>query len=319
MSDDSSFELAGYLCVGGAMLLWNSLKNKKRARRFEDVQSIHLSSAPQGHVEVSGFAWAQALDFGVESRGGVYVEWQLEKLVNRNKRSEWVKVAEGKRPKGFLIGDDTAAAWVDMTKGELNSKVNHVQWKNATPEQRKIFQLWVGPLADSNFPPTDSIFSSSYRMGIKSLPLGCPIVVQGHLTTRGATKTMNVIKGFAAFKEKYLKLKRNIAYQSSMFDVNNDGTVCEDEHRTGHTYAADSIARKHQQDIEKSGVIAEEINLAGSIMSTEHESVVVANTHEKYFIGRLRNLSTLGIVGGAAMIAAGVCLLFYEFTNLSSS
>lgn len=313
MSDDSSFELAGFLCVGGATILWRSLKNKQRARRFEDVQTISIGSAPQGHVEVSGFAWAEALDYGVESRGGVFLEWQLEKLVSKGEDSEWVVVAKGKRPSGFLVGDDTAAAWVDMTQGELDSKQTYVSWKKATPQQRKVFQSWVGPIVDSSFPPSDTMFSTEYRMGIKTLPLGCPVVVQGHLTGLGAPKFKNVLKGYTAFREKYLKFKRNMAYQSSMFDVNHDGNICEDEHRTGHVYIANSLARKHQEDIEQVGVLLEEVALVGSISSALDEKVVVANTHEKYFIGRLRSFSTIGIVGGAAMMAAGVCLLYYEF------
>jgi len=315
MSNDDSFQLVAFLIGGGGVMLWNSLKNKKRARRFEDVQSISLSSAPQGHVEINGFAWAEALDYGVESRGGVFLEWQLEKLVSRNKSSEWVTVAQGKRPNGFLVGDETSAAWVDMSKGELDCKQTHVLWKKASPAQRKIFQSWIGVVAGENFPPSDSFFTTSYRVGIKSLALGCPIVVHGNLTTSSSAKTLSVLKGFGVFKEKYLKLKRNSAYQATMLDVNNDGDVCEDEHRTGHTYAANSLARKSQLDLDPLTNLVEEVPLVGVIKSTVSETVLVANTHEKYYVNRLRSASTLGILGGAAAIAAGVCLLVYEVTQ----
>ncbi|MEZ4813578.1 MAG: hypothetical protein R3A80_00025 [Bdellovibrionota bacterium] len=309
MADDSGIKTGVFLVIFGGGWLLNSINKKRRARRFEDHQQIPVSSAPQGYVELSGFAWGEKVNINLDAKPAVFVHWYLEKLVKRGKSSTWEIVCEGQTSAGFHLIDETGAVWVNMFKYELDCQLKFVEWRNASDVAKATFLGWAKGMAPSDLSSSGGFFSSRYRVGVREILLGAPILAQGNFQSRELRQQRGVLRGFLAYREKYKKLKRNTAYMLSMMDIDNNGVLSEEEHRMGHVYSAQATARKLSvQETQQ-----EVLDLFGELHSTEEHPLIVADTHEPYLLNRLKKWSTVGIFGGALLLAAGICIQAHEF------
>ncbi len=249
-SGGDNFEFGLFLLVAGAGIVFAGIRRFQRKRKYEDTPHIEIASAPQGLVELSGFAWAKTLQHNLEGRAIAFVSWQLEKLVQRNKKTEWVIVARGTNPDGFILQDESGAAWINTKDALFDCSGGQVhEWKRISHAGQLVFLSWlraqgIPPVLDGgNFPPTDGFFTSRYRIRSEEFAIGNPVVAQGTFHTNRKEATQ-VLAGLSLFKERHVKLSRNAGHSLSMMDSNQDGVIDEQEHRLGYVLSAESTARK---------------------------------------------------------------------------
>jgi hypothetical protein len=128
----------------GTLLVFAAISVWKKRRQILDIGSIDISSAPQGMVELSGFAWAQNVLLNLDDRYCAYYMWQLQKEVRRGKKSSWDTVASGDCPGGFIIKDKSGAAWVSSEKSRFDIKGKYYPWGILNEAQKKRVYEWIG-------------------------------------------------------------------------------------------------------------------------------------------------------------------------------
>ena len=103
----------------GGGILYSGLKRRTRARAIEEMPRSKIATAPQGLVEVEGFAWPNENRVARSSSGfeNVYYELQLQREESRgsgkNRRKVWVTIFTHRHAETFYICDATGIALVD--------------------------------------------------------------------------------------------------------------------------------------------------------------------------------------------------------------
>jgi len=307
----NDLQACAMLGVVGTILLWKGIKKFQKRRRYEDVPEVPIHSAPQGLVELGGFAWSKALLFNLSGNPIAYAFWKLEKYVQSGKNSSWVEVAKGGAGDGFLLHDQTGAVWVNMQGADLDAPNTHLLWNKIDSTSQARFLSWMEycKISVTQFPPSNSFFSSSFRVVLQEIAIGCPITAQGSLSTL-RKESIEVLAGINDFKERYIKLNQNKAYALSMMDINNDGVISEEENRTGFVMLATTAARKVANGgTSGASVSYEAAELFGTLCGTETAKLLVASTEENYIVEDLKRWTWAMIIGGASLIALSICLL----------
>ena len=189
----------------GGTGLAHAYANFKKKRAFADLATIDIASAPQGYVELSGFAWPLAPLSDLDGRPVAYLRWELQEYISRGKSSEWVTRAGGQPAKGFILHDTSGAAWVDMTHRQLECQQKLYPWKDIPAAQQSLVLSWLGTDGPAQFPPvTSGFFSRSFRVRVEQIRLGAPVTAQGNFT--GVHEyAKSVMRGLSDFKQRYQK------------------------------------------------------------------------------------------------------------------
>lgn len=291
------------LMTMGAVFVFIGLSAWKKRRKIIDHETINISSAPQGLVEMSGFAWAQCIIKNLDERLCAYFRWELQKQVRHGKKTSWDRVAYGDYPGGFIIKDKSGAAWVSSEKTRFDTNGKHYLWGQLNENQKNRVLEWMGNEASKiNFS------LGRYRVQVKDIRLGSPVLAQGNFSTY---KRLNfkILPGILEFSEKYNKLQSNASYATQMMDANNDGHIDETEYMLAHSLSAESIQRKVVNGTNTTS--GEEIELLGTLESTPETQLIVADTHQKYYINRLQKQHY-------AFMGIGILLLFFGIASLTN-
>jgi hypothetical protein len=98
LPSESTLKSAGLLIFVGGSLLWKGYQRRRKTRAVSDMARSRIASAPQGLVEVEGFALPHESAALLTSMAGVKAVFQellIEERVRRGKNnSHWEKVAE---------------------------------------------------------------------------------------------------------------------------------------------------------------------------------------------------------------------------------
>lgn len=132
----------------------------RKARLIEDTPSSRIRSAPQGYVELSGFAHANGNNNGQSESAGnkadllmapltkipcVWYRYRIERYERGDKNSRWRTIESGASEQWFVLDDDSGRCHVDPRGAEV------------TPTTR---QRWQGesrqPVATGRNPATPS-------------------------------------------------------------------------------------------------------------------------------------------------------------------
>ena len=73
--DRMSLQIVFFGLGGGAYLIYNGFKNLSKHRKAQDTATSRISSAPQGFVEIQGYAWPKEtfLHKNLDGRKCVYL------------------------------------------------------------------------------------------------------------------------------------------------------------------------------------------------------------------------------------------------------
>ena len=285
------------MMIGGAFT-YLGLKNFRKSRKIQDTARIDIASAPQGLVEVEGYAWPLEPSFAaVCGRQVVYYNYKVQELVKRDKDSSWETRYEFNHNASFYVIDQSGVCIVNPAKDsmDITEKITKLDFYAETIEalsqSSRQKSGWLG-----------KIFSGTYRLVEHKLFVGSPVYICGNLQAMNLNQVK--IRGdYKKFLTQIKTMNANPIFKMSKLDANRDGVLSDDEMIGGIADLSKDIAAR---------AVESETKLAGTISSSEAHNLIVADGHQEQYLKRLTSFNLLKIWGGAALICAG---LFYFFAR----
>ena len=122
-SNDNGFGFGAMLLVGGLLVFYNSLKNLKKKRLFENIPTSKMRSIAMGLVELKGkIEMAEnLLKDPFDDKDCVYWYVHIEEHVKRGKRRRWVTRHKASDCVPFLFSDDTGSVLVQPKNADMSN------------------------------------------------------------------------------------------------------------------------------------------------------------------------------------------------------
>lgn len=313
---DAYIKISIFLGVFGVIVLWQAILRHKKVRKIQDTASTKIASAPQGYVEIQGFAWP--IQKGIKSSEGfelVYYRVSLEKEVRRNKQTTWVKVFSDGFVKPFYIVDPTGLVIVDPSTAEIES--GHIKtrsWRSLKKEEQDFYLNNIFPKDIKNFPPSNrfGIFSTKYRIVETEIRTGSPIYVAGEFKTHNAEIRRVTTVGLTQFCNRVMDFNSlNFKKLDALLDKNNDGKVTYKEARDGYAVAAE--LSKKRTELEK--IQEKEFEVYGVLAGSVNHKLYLADSHEAHVVQRLQKGFFLRLVGGVVMLSISLFMIVRIFIS----
>lgn len=300
----------------GAVFLFYASLRMKDVQRVHDTPRSRLESAPQGFVEVQGFAWPVDQASVVSGREVLFhsvvieehqTEWDFDE---KRSKKKWVPVFNHLVSHPFYLVDATGLAEVDLGRSDFSmERASPRPWSSLPRTERERLLQLVGDQRPPGFPPWNflgGLFGHAFRATESKLYVGSPMYACGNFHTPSRTKKSVQVRGLADFHRNVFnaqaRSERNV---DERLDKNKDGKVSEEEAREGYAFIANLARRKP----EPSGAAAFPIH--GSLGSSAEHRLLIANVHEKYMDKRLRRKVYAPLTAGAAFVAAALYLLVF--------
>lgn len=312
-SEPQLLQVAVVSAVGGGSLLYKAIRNHQRLRKVVDTPRSKVASAPQGFVELEGFAWPQGETVQtLDNEEAIYYVLQIQREEQRgsgkNRRRTWITVFNYDHVVPFYLLDPTGVAVIMPHNSEVEvSDSTKRLFSKLTPEaQGRITDMVNGTIA--NFPPGTGFFGggNKYRVVEKKLVVGSPFYATGDFKTHSFNQ-LTIDDTLATFAHKVINFEgRSLKNVNTLLDRNKDGAVCAAEAILGYTNAA-KISRLNPK------TETAPLEVFGTLDTSENHKLFFADTHQHHLVERLGRWQTLKFTGGAALIAASVCLTLLEF------
>lgn len=126
--------IAALLAAAVIGLFCLTFRNLRRARLIEDTPTAKVRSAPQGYVELDGYA--RIMDGApvyapLTGAPCVWYRYEVERHVSDGKRSHWQTVESGVSEAIFHLQDDTGLCIVDPDGADVHPSLHQV-WYGST-------------------------------------------------------------------------------------------------------------------------------------------------------------------------------------------
>ena len=312
-SQPQLFQVAVASAVGGGSLLYKAISNHKRLRKIVDTPRSKVASAPQGFVELEGFAWPQGETVQtLDNEEAIYyvlsVEKEQESGSGKNRKKTWVPVFNYDYVVPFYLLDATGVAIIMPQNSEIEvSDSNKRLFSKLTPDARsRVTEMVNGTIP--NFPPGTGFFGSAnkYRVVEKKLVVGSPFYASGDFKTHSFNQ-LTIDDSLATFAHKVINFEaRSLKNVSKLLDRNGDGYVSAEEAYAGYTTAA-KLSRLNPKPE------SAPLEVFGTLDTSENHKLFFADTHQHHLVERLGKWQTLKLTGGAALITASICMGLFEF------
>ncbi len=131
--NDNGLGFGAMLLVGGLLVFYNSLKNLKRKRLFENMPTSKMRSIAMGLVELKGkIEMAEnLLKDPFDDKECVYWYVHIEEHVKRGKRSRWVTRHKASDCVPFLFSDDTGSVLVQSKNANMSNLKRDSEYESA--------------------------------------------------------------------------------------------------------------------------------------------------------------------------------------------
>lgn len=294
-----------YLIGFGGWLIFSGIRRFRRKRDIEDTPTSKIRSAPQGSIEVQGYAWPIE-NSGRNNLNGekcVFRHLEVMKKVGSGKKQRWIKVHEDRYDLPFLVFDQTGTLLVDQKRAEYELRQKVFRWNDLKSQTKQALSTEISV---SGFPPSGGLFGSPFKFQEKYILAGSPVYLRGSFSSPEHQLTVDPEEGFLEFQERVRTATAESGF-SKLLDQNRNGEICEEEARTGFSAsAAFSLRRRGAAGV---------MTCVGLMKSDTFRRLYISDCHQHHLIKRLGNWNLLMIVGGATMIGAGVFILLSEFEN----
>jgi hypothetical protein len=132
-NNDKGLGFGALLLIVGLSLFYNSLKNLKQKRLFENLPTSKMRSVAMGLVELKGRIEAaeSMIKDPFDDKDCVYWSVTIEEYVKRGKSHKWVTRHEANDSVPFLFSDDTGFALVDSRKADIKNVRRDSQYESA--------------------------------------------------------------------------------------------------------------------------------------------------------------------------------------------
>ena len=132
-NNDNGFGFGVFLLIVGLYLFYNSLKNLKKKRLFENIPTSKMRSVAMGLVELKGKIEAAEIMIKdpFDDKDCVYWSVTIEEYVKRGKSHKWVIRHEANDSVPFLFSDDTGSVLVDSRNADMKNVKRDSQYESA--------------------------------------------------------------------------------------------------------------------------------------------------------------------------------------------
>lgn len=302
--------------VLGGSLLYSALKKHKVRRKIQDTPCSKVATAPQGYIELEGFAWPQEETFkSIDGHESVYYRMQIQKEESRGsgkkKRRVWVTIYTHLHAHPFYLVDATGIALIDPTQAELNLKTSRIRhWGKLSNKDKDIVEAMTHGQGVSNFPPSKflfGVFAGNYRVVEDEILVGSPIYAHGDFQTHELQCRKIKSVGLTQFHQRvYDSNTRQKKDLTAFFDSNKDQKVSPEEAIQGYVMAA-ALAQKSA----KSQKVEEiEFEICGQLDQSETHKLFLADVHESHLVDRMGRFLKLQLAGGALLMTLSVVQVF---------
>jgi hypothetical protein len=308
----------GLVFVGGGFLV-HAIKAHRKIRLIEDTPRSKAESAPQGFVELQGFAWPAEETFrNGEDQEVVYYSLLLQRQETRgsgkSRRKEWVTVYTHVHSEMFYLADPTGLVALDIKDAELNLESARTRHWSKLEEKEKLKLQAVIPNDIPGFPPSTGLFglfSSPYRIVENEILVGCPLYASGDFKGfEGETYNLK-LQGLSGFGDKVFdRAARAFKDRSRILDSNKDGKVSCEEYRKGSAITARVARKSAGADMR----VESEFPVHGNLGSSGNIKLFLADTSEEYLKERMSKWLWPKFGAGAAMLALGLALAIHPGT-----
>lgn len=302
--DRMSLQIVFFGLGGGAYLIYNGFKKLSKHRKAQDTATSRISSAPQGFVEIQGYAWPKEtfLHKNLDGRKCVYLSTVIQKRVKQGKNSTWITIADSFQDQPFYVLDTTGALHLDPNLFELDIQTKRVPWSQIQRPMRSDLLSRLRPLGNE-LPPLDpGFFSAQYRCVERSILLGSPLFIHGNLQTPQNTQNEVSDPKMKVFFDSLLKFKNDQRRKFALMDHNRDGKIDLKESHNGF-YASAEIAHRQTTPPES------QVPFFGFLSINDQHPSFIYDGHQEHFLRKLSTLGTLMMLGGLVSVLVGTYLL----------
>lgn len=292
MSFSKELVTGAFFLFAGGLFLYKSIAEYKRFRKVKESRKSRVASAPEGYVEIEGFAWpfTDTVD-SIDGFKAVYRSVQIQRLEHRgdseDSYTEWVTIFEKKHDVPFYVFDGTGAVlinpvWCHFDLDEGNTRL----WNDMESfDQQRIISLIGTDVPD--FPPVRKLLSfleQGYRVIENEIYVGSTAYIHGVLT-HSKDKDENVtLSGLTHFlKSVFVDKTNNLKNKATVFDTDGDGVVSAKESQLGYA----TIAKNSLQEKATEKTAEKPFPLIGKVQSNEHHLLLIADLHKRQLTNRI--------------------------------
>lgn len=209
-----------FLLRGGTRAFW-------RLRTITDTPTARIRTAPQGCVELTGFAHPhqRPVTSRLTSAPCVWFRYRIEKRQRVGRGDKWVTVEEDASERAFLLDDGSGRCLVQPAGAHFRLN-RRQQWLGSRRDPRsRAASGWLG-------------FGSRYRFTEERIEEGDPVYLLGRFETprRGPEERERLARAL-------LRVWKRDPAQLGQFDTNGDGTVSIEEWEDARARAAELAER----------------------------------------------------------------------------
>jgi hypothetical protein len=319
-SNAGVFKLAFSLIFVGGGFLIQGLKRLREARLVSDTASSPIASAPQGRVDLQGFAWKiKELANPFEDSRVLYFEFEIEECNSNSRNSnQWTSVYKEKSTQPFAIVDRTGFAVVYPLDAEFELRETIMAQKKISPTILNGIRnhlMQKGSLYEFG---QSGFFSRSVRFKYKALFKGSPLNILGTFQTLANLHTPELDGGLSHFFSEIQGFKKNIIFDLKRFDKNHDETISQDEWFNAYIDVASKdyiqLSKAGGSSLQNSSMSQSEIYMhsAGLLSGTKPDPLIIADCHKEALTTRLSKWNWTRIFAGASLVALGATILFLK-------
>jgi hypothetical protein len=286
--DSHNIQAAVVMIGFGGAILYRALDHYRRKLKIEDTGTIPIKSAPQGFVELQGYAWPReglVLNSVLANAKVVFYNLNVEHYVRSGKSGQWVSIYQEQTPHGFLIADPTGVALLNIDGGECDITRSTRLLKELNSTENTRLKTY---LISKNVTINDDIFHS-YRVTEGAIKPGSPLCITGFFRSVADKQKVTPATGLQTFL-----LQLNMAKKAPMWVMQHP------------------VAVGQSSSVTISAPEAECFGVVGSNLESK-EKLFFADCHRGELLTRLSKYLELKILGGSLLMALGIMILLSHF------
>lgn len=309
------FEFIAICLISGVGLLLTAIRRQKRLKVSQDTPTSKIASAPQGFVELQGFAWPRGAETVTNLKGepmvyySLLIERQESRGSGKSRRTLWVPVFSMSHKKSFYLLDGTGLAEIHSREADLELGRQDVRAWNKLSSEEKL-ECGIRARGISGFPPASGIlglFSSAFRVTEVGVGVGSPVLVSGDFRSDTGEKILIQDAALSSFARKVINFSsRSLKDVRGRLDRNGDGKISESEARLGYAEAASVALRSPDKE-------PISLQFHGKVEGSEDHKIFISDMHEDHLHEKLGRFLWLRLAGGSVLTALGVILALRVF------
>lgn len=275
--------------VLAAFFWWKAAYHYLIKRKIKDTARSKIATAPQGLIEVEGFAWPKnGTTVTSTDLRAVHYDFKLEELVQqgsgKNRKKKWVTVYKTLFAEPFFIYDGTAVAEIESVEAEYEETLITTRyWQEISMHERQRIINEIVKGAIPGLPLTKGLLGLSFGTGkwriVESkILVGSPVYARGTFQSfKDQPESIHSV-GLTDFANRVFDpATKRAKKMHTLMDDNKDQFV--DAHEAekgygviGHLAFKTSLAKKLPE---------KEFPFAGVMLSEPEHKLYVAGAHEE--------------------------------------